>query len=218
MRGIEDDRGVTLVETIMAALIATVAIFGLGGLVFQVTAVSKNQGSETTRSVVFAQDKMENLLALAAYKIPGSGLPDFVDCTQPLSTPQPSACNTTNINDPGWTTGLVAGGGITLPPTPLVYDCMSISASSRGYIDYLDINGTQLPQAGTPPVPTPGGCSSFPLSQAAYVRQWQIADVITPGTGPAVKQITVAVHSLVAVGSNGRRPYVILTSYVENPN
>jgi len=216
----------------IAVLIAMIAIFGLGSLVFQATAVNKNQGTETTRAVIYAQDKMEKLLSLAAYNpilpfgangcpttVPsGMATASFCDCNLSVTTPQPSVCNTTNITDSGWTTGLFAGGGVTVPPATLVYACGSIGASQEGYIDYLDINGVQLPQTGTPPAATPGACSSIPMSQVAYVRQWQIANVTTPGTGPAVKQITVAVYSLTAVAANGGRPIVILTSYVESPN
>ncbi len=217
MRAFDHERGVTLVETMIAILIAMVAIFGLGNLVFQATAVSKNQGSETTRAVIYAQDKIEKLLSLAAYNI-GAGTPNFSDCTQAVSTPQPAYCNTTNINDANWGTGLVAGGGITVPPAPLVFACSALSSSQKGYIDYLDANGIHLPQSGTPPAPTPGACNSITMTQVAYVRQWQITDVTTPGTGPAVKQITVAVYSLAAVAANGGKPIVILTSYVQNPN
>jgi len=216
MKARENDWGMTLIETMIAVLIAMVGIFGLGTLVFQATAINKNQGSETTRSVVYAQDKMEKLLSLAAYQIPGSGTPNFTDCTNAAS--MPAVCNTTNINDVGWTKGLLAGGSISIPPAPLPFACADLTASQPGYIDYLDINGIQLAQAGTPPVPTPGACGSVPMNKLAYVRQWQITDVTTPGTGPAIKQITVAVYSLSAIAANGGRAVVILTSYIESQN
>jgi len=237
MKTTHANRGVTLIETMIAVLIAMVAIFGLGNLVFQATAVNKNQGSETTRAVIYAQDKMEKLLSLAAYSPSGVPIspsssattPTFVDCTQPVSTPQPTVCNTTNINDPGWGAGLLAGGGVAVPVVVsgaitmpvVVYACGSISSSQQGYIDYLDINGIQLPQSGTPPVATPGSCNSAFANAAdmpAYIRQWQITDLTTPGTGPTCKQIVVAVYSLTAVAANGGKPIVILTSYVESPN
>jgi len=226
MKATHRNCGVSLIETMVAVLIAMVAIFGLGNLVFQATAVNKNQGSETTRSVIYAQDKMEKLLSLAAYSTSGTPIvpssaavtPTFVDCTQAVTTPQPTVCNTTNINDSGWGTGLLAGGGVNLPPATLVYDCGGLSSSMKGYIDYLDINGIQLPQTGTPPVATPGTCNSVPMGQVAYVRQWQITDLTAPGTGPAIKQIIVAVYSLTAVAANGGKPIVVLTSYIENPN
>lgn len=235
-RRLLNDRGVSLIETMIAVLIALIAVFGLGGLVFQATAVNKNQGSETTRSVIYAQDKMEKLLSLAAYNsitpfnttngcptsVPsGFPNPNFCDCNLALSTPQPSFCNTTNISDAGWTTGLVAGGGTTLTWDPTIQSWKNFACgdiSTPGYVDYLDNNGVQLPQAGTPPVPAPGACTALPMNKVAYLRMWQITDVTTPGTGPAVKQITLAVYSLGALAGAGGRPIVILTSYIENPN
>lgn len=205
MKGRLADGGVTLIETMLAVLIAVIGVFGLGSLVFQASATSKNQGTETTRAVIYAQDKMEKLLSLSSIAT-GTGQPDFATCTQPASS-QPSQCNTTFITSTtGWTTGLLAGGSIS----PLVLSCPTTGANV-GYMDFLDATGAQF-----------DNCAVGVTTVSSYIRQWQITDLTTSTTpavfGPAAKQITVAVYSLSAVNTNGGKPIVILTSIVSNPN
>lgn len=203
------DRGVTLVETMAAVVVALVGVFGLGSVIFQASAVNKNRGTELTRATIYAQDKLEKLLSL-----------DFNSCTQSASS-QPSSCNTTNISDSNWTQGLLAGGPIsssqtTGPPTALT--CPDASGSSIGYVDFLDANGLQLPQSGSPPVPAPGACSAVTGTRISYVREWTIADLTQPSGGPPLKQITVAVYSQNGVNSEGGKPIVVVTSVLSNPN
>jgi Tfp pilus assembly protein PilV len=190
------ENGVTLIETMIAVLIAVIGVFSVGGLIFQGTVTNKNQGTEVTRATIYAQDKMEKLLSL-----------DFSSCTQ-ASSGQPASCNTTNINASGWTQGLLAGG-TTGPP---VQATCPASGSSVGYVDFLDSNGLQLP--GTTAAT---GCSAITASAISYVRMWQIADVAPTG-GPALKQITVAVYSQAAVNAGSGKPIVVLTSLLSNPS
>ncbi|HET7101945.1 MAG TPA: hypothetical protein VFJ52_12405, partial [Terriglobia bacterium] len=128
MRSPASESGVTLIETLIAVLIAVVGVFSVGGLIFQGLVTNKNQGAEVTRATIYAQDKMEKLLSL-----------NFSNCTQPASS-QPSSCNTTNINVTGWTDGLLEGGAIG----PSVQATCPSSGASVGYIDFLDSNGIQL--------------------------------------------------------------------------
>lgn len=198
MQAAIDDRGMTLIETAIAVLVALVGVFALGGVILQTTATSKNQGAEVTRATVYAQDKMENLLSL-----------DLSACTQSASL-QPSACNTTGITDSNWTTGLLAGGPITStqvtgPPAALA--CPEASGSSVGYVDFLDSKGKQMP----------GACSAI-TGPVGYVREWSIADLTPPAGGPALKQITVAVYSQLAVETGGGKPIVVVSSVLSNPN
>lgn len=188
MNGPRSDRGVSLIETMTAVFIALFAVFGMGGLIAQVAATTKNQGTETTQATIFAQDKMESLLSL-----------NFVNCNVP-SASQPASCNTTGISDPLWAQGLLAGGGTapeqsTCPTTGLAI----------GYVDFLDHNG--LPISGT-------SCAATPFSNIAFVRQWEITDL--PSTGQPMKQITVAVYSLNATSQLGGTPIVVLTSVLSN--
>jgi Tfp pilus assembly protein PilV len=188
--------GVTLIETLIAVLIAVVGLFSVGGLIFQGTVTNKNQGTEVTRATIYAQDKMEKLLSL-----------NFSSCTQ-AAIAQPSSCNTTNISATGWTDGLLAGGAIG----PSVQATCPTSGASVGYIDFLDSNGIQLPglTAAT-------GCSEITPSDISYVRMWQITDVTSTG-GPALKEISVAVYSQSALNTNSGKPVVVLTSLLSNPN
>ncbi len=200
------DRGVTMLETMLAIVIALLGIFSVGSLVFQTSATSKNQGTETTRAVIYAQDKLEKLLSLSAVPTTSSQ-PDFVSCTTTPASSQPSACNTTKVAAAGWTTGLLAGGS----SSPLQSSCPT-TGSNIGYMDFLDPRGVQIDSCANPNAPI------------AYVRQWQITDLTTSTTpaaftgGPAAKQITVAVYSLSAVNTNGGKPVVLVTSTVSNPN
>jgi hypothetical protein len=164
------------------------------------SATSKNQGTETTRAVIYAQDKIEGLLDLGS--IPVAGAPDFTTC---IGTPalQPAVCNTTGVTSvTGWTYGLVAGGSIS----PVQLTCPTLGANV-GYMDFLDANGVQFDRCAV-------GSTTVP----AYIRQWSITDANTFGSTPALKQMTVAVYSLSAVNTNGGKPVVILTSEVSNPN
>ncbi len=194
-----DDRGLSLIETMVAVLIALFAVFSLGAIIFTASVTGKNQGSEVTRATIYAQDKMEKLLSLGAQTQTPVNPPDFSSCTKPASS-QPSQCNTTGITGSSWATGLLAGGSISAT-TP------SCSSVSPGYADFLDVNGIQL---------TGGGCASF--SNIAYIREWQITDLVSPTGGPAMKQITVAVFALSAENPVGGQPIIVLTSVLSNPN
>lgn len=203
------DKGVTLVETMVAVAIALVGVFGMGDVIFQASVTNKNRGTELTRATIYAQDKLEKLLSL-----------DFTNCTQSASS-QPATCNTTNISDASWTQGLLAGGPIsssqtTGPPVALI--CPDASGLSIGYMDFLDANGNQLPQSGSPPVSTPGACSTVTGTSISYVREWTITDLTPPSGGPALKRITVAVYSQSGMNVEGGKPIVVVTSVLSNPN
>ena len=206
MKPLGDDRGVSLPETMIAVLIALIGIFGLGSLVFQATATNKNQGTETTRATIYAQDKIEKLLSIGT--LASVSTTNFTSCTQAAGL-QPAGCNTTGITDSGWTQGLLAGG----QSGPIQTTCPT-SGASVGYVDYLDANGVQVA----------GACSSIAAAVPAYIRQWHIVDLTSsttppaPAGGPVVKQITVAVYSQIAVNAVGGKPVVVLTSLLSNPN
>ncbi len=114
----KNDRGVTLVETVMAMLIAMIAVAGLGGAIFTALVQNKNQGAEITVATTLARDKMEQLVGLG-----------FTDTTT----------NVTGITDLGWNKGLSAGGTLTQ-----VTACPT-SGPAVAYVDFLDASGTQIP-------------------------------------------------------------------------
>ncbi len=208
MKDLRNERGVTLVETLIAILIALIGVFGLGSLVFQASATSKNQGTETTRAVIYAQDKIEGLLSLASVAT-GGGRADFTTCTQSAST-QPAVCNTTGVTSvTGWTTGLLAGGSTS----PLQATCPS-SGANVAYMDFLDSTGCQVNACASPMTSLCGNANPT----VTYVRQWQIVDSNPFGSTPALKKITVAVYSLSAVNTNGGKPVVVVTTDISDPN
>jgi len=196
MRTATSESGVTLIETLIAVLIAVVGVFSVGSLIFQGTVTNKNQGTEVTRATIYAQDKLEKLLSL-----------NFSTCTQSASS-QPSSCNTTNISASGWTEGLLAGGAIG----PSVQATCPSSGTSVGYIDFLDSNGIQLPGASGAT-----SCSAITSSDISYVRMWQISDVASTGR-PPLKKISVAVYSQSAVNASSGKPVVVLSSLLSDPN
>jgi hypothetical protein len=206
MQPLGNDCAVTLIETMIAVAVALIGVFGLGSLVFQATTTNKNQGTETTRATIYSQDKTEKLLSLGT--LASVSTVNFASCTQTAAS-QPAGCNTTGITDSGWTQGLLAGG----QSGPLQTTCPT-SGASVGYVDYLNANGIQIT----------GACSTISAAAPAYIRQWQIVDLTSstsppaPTGGPAVKQITVAVYSLVAVNAVSGKPVVVLTSLLSNPN
>lgn len=203
----QTDRGVTLVETMIAVLVAMIGVFGLGTLIFQATVTNKNQGTEVTRATIYSQDKMEKLLSFGAAGAINTTAANFLTCNQPVAS-QPAVCNSSGVTDAGWNTGL-AVGGVAVTST-MVASCPT-GGSSVGYVDFLDANGIQLT----------GSCSTVNGSAPAYVRMWQIATVSVGGAPvvPTLKQITVGVWSKAALSTTGQpKPVVVLTSYMSDPN
>ena len=206
MRARENEWGVTLIETMIAAAVAIVAVLAICNTIFVAMVATKNQGTETTRATIYAQDKTEKLLALASVPTTATAA-NFSNCIQPSSTQQASysACNTTGISDVGWATGLLAGGSTS----PLQMSCPG-SGSNIGYMDFLDQNGNQL---------TGATCSAALSGHwVGYIRQWQITDANSFGATPALKQITVAVYSLQSVNTNNTRPIAMVSTYVSDPD
>jgi Tfp pilus assembly protein PilV len=194
------DRGFTLIETMVAVLIAIIGVFSVASVIFVASVTTNNQGSDATRATVYAQDKMEKLLSLDFSTSP----PDISSCDQAASS-QPSSgstsCNTTGISAAGWTQGLLAGGSTS----PMQASCGSANA---GYEDFLDANGNQI---------TGSSCSTLSASPV-YVRQWQITDLTPLSSGSHLKQITVAVYALTAQNPAGGIPIAVLTSILTGQN
>lgn len=204
----QNERGTTLIEAMIAVLVALIGVFGLGTLIFQATVTNKNQGTEVTRATIYAQDKIEFLLSEGAAGGISTTVPNFATCTQGVGT-NPALCNAAGINataGSAWNTGLAAGGPAV--DVNMVASCPTAGASV-GYVDFLDINGNQI---------TGANCAAVNGSAPAYSRMWQITDVAATG-GPALKQISVGVWSMAAVNSSGApKPVVVLTSFISNPN
>jgi hypothetical protein len=179
--------GLTLLETVISLavlLIVATGILSLGGVALSVT---ENQGHLMARTAEYAQDKMEQLLALKfcdkdtdTTVLPSnpSGGTGLAGCPVPLVNPA---------------TGSGGVGGSSDPNFP-----------AAGYVDYLDNSGNLLP------VGTNGGAPAG----WKYIRVWQISSANTTNT---VKQISVSVRVSSAVGGTGLLPQSTVTALKAYP-
>lgn len=183
-----NDRGVSLVETMIAVLVAFIAMSSMGAVIFSAMVANKNQGTETTRMTALAREKLEQLTRLT-----------YNDTTT----------NTTLITDTGWDVGLTSSSSTDLDR--LADDCQDLQPchtpacpgtgdANVGYVDFLDNDGQ----------PLAGDCATAVASGFGYERRWKIVDV--PGiTG--LKQITVVVYAPNAVRAGGAMPTVAVTTF-----
>ncbi len=61
----ERERGATIIETMIAMIILTIGVLGAMSLLSVAVTQNWNQGDRSTRTTEYAQDKMEQLLALS---------------------------------------------------------------------------------------------------------------------------------------------------------
>jgi type II secretory pathway pseudopilin PulG len=112
--GKKHERGFSVLEVMIASFIMLIGIGGLMALFVVAAAKNSGQGDQATRTTEYAQDKMEQLLAL-----------NYSDTTSQVvgSTTICATCT-------GYTSGvgLTAGGSVT-PSAPVV-----------SYVDYIDGN------------------------------------------------------------------------------
>jgi type II secretory pathway pseudopilin PulG len=113
------ERGVTLIETMVAAAILITAVIGVLPVVILGSQTTAQQGDVATRTTEYAQDKMESLLNL-----------DFNDAATNTTVFPPSPTGGTGL---GGTMAANANAG-AIPPT----------AALAGYVDYLDGSGNLL--------------------------------------------------------------------------
>jgi type II secretory pathway pseudopilin PulG len=114
------NRGVSLVETMIAILVAFIVMSSVGAVIFSSMVANKNQGTEVTRMTALAQEKLEQLVRLR-----------FTD----------TATNTTLITDTGWSIGLTASTSTDLNQLAA---CPGGGTDNVGYVDFLDNNGQPL--------------------------------------------------------------------------
>jgi prepilin-type N-terminal cleavage/methylation domain-containing protein len=108
--------GATLIETMIALVILAIGLLGAMGLIAFAVTQNWNMGDRSTRTTEYAQDKMEQLLAL-----------NFTD----------GSSNTTVY--PTTTTGGTGLGGV-MPGSSTVGGVTSGSPVSQ-YVDYIDTSG-----------------------------------------------------------------------------
>ena len=157
-----DQRGFSLLETMIALAILAVVAAGVLPLGILAAKMSENQGHLAARTAEYAQDKVEQLMALAY-------------------TDQVSDTRVFPAGSSGGT-GLKPGGSSNASaPVDLYVDYLDQSGN---------LCGSASATASALPCPAPSGTT--PPNNWFYKRVWAIADSTTDGTLPTgLKRITV---------------------------
>lgn len=156
------ESGTTLIEVVIASAILVTLMAGLMSLAGLAISTTENQGHLAARTTEYAQDKMEQLMALA-----------YGDATSDTTLfPSPASGGT----------GL-APGGSSNPSSP--------AAKYVDYLDQSgNLCGSASALAATPPCPAPSGTT--PPSNWFYQRVWEVVDVSPVACPTScLKQITV---------------------------
>lgn len=142
---VKSSRGFTLIETLIAMTILLIGLVAVMDVFTVSISQNTNQGEFAMRNTQYAQDKMEQLLAL-----------HFLDSTTDTTVYPPGATGGTGLG-----AGLTAGGmvGSTCAEYSSTNVCMNPAPPVDGYADYLDASGNLLPNS----------------NNWFYKRQWSIA-------------------------------------------
>ena len=139
--------GMTLIETMLALSIMLIVSVGVMSVAGVAVSTTETQGHLAARTAEYAQDKMEQLLALK-FCDGGTNSQSGTDTTQFPAVAGTGATYTGLAGCSNMTTG-----------TPLTGGGLSPSSPSAGYVDYLDSTGR--PVSSTQPW--------------EYIRVWQIS-------------------------------------------
>ena len=169
--------GMSLLETMIALALLLLVSAGIMGLATVATSSTETQGHLASRTTEYAQDKMEQLLALK-----------FCD-----GPPNPTATDTTVfpavVDATG--TGLAGcsspGNPPATPPTPSSGGGLDPTNPVAYYVDYLDASGNLVSSTGN----------------WEYIRVWQIS---VPSGSIGLKQISVLAQAHYSVGKDGQVP------------
>ena len=115
-KSVQGERGASLIETVVAMLILTIGVMGVMGVLSYAVTQNWNQGDRSTRTTEYAQDKMEQLLALS-----------FTDSTSNTAVYPTTSTGGTGLG--GTMSGSTTVGGV-----------VSGSPVSQ-YVDYIDTAG-----------------------------------------------------------------------------
>jgi prepilin-type N-terminal cleavage/methylation domain-containing protein len=158
-----NDRGFTLIETLVAMGILVVGVVALAQL-FAISTHSNVSSKSTTFTVILAQQKLEQLRGLT-WGFDTLGLPESDLSTDLTAVSQQSGCPTP--------AGGGSGTGLSASPSG------SLIANVAGYVDYLDGNGCVL-----------GGGSSAPTG-TVYIRRWSVEPLPTNPNNTLILQVLV---------------------------
>src|SRR3974377_41918 len=151
-KAVNAQAGLTLIETMISLGVLLVVATGMLGLGAMALTTTENQGPLLPRTAEYAQDKMEQLLALK-----------FCDATS----------DTTVLP-----TNLAGGQGLAGCAAPLNINGTGVGGSSdpaapaAGFVDYLDSSGNLL---------TTGSGGAAPNGWR-YIRVWQISSANATNT------------------------------------
>jgi|SRR6516164_6297960 type II secretory pathway pseudopilin PulG len=177
------ESGMTLIETVIALallLVVAVGVLGLGAIAL---ATTENQGHLMARTAEYAQDKMEQLLALK-----------FCDATS----------DTTVLP-----TSSAGGQGLAGCAAPLNNNGTGIGGSSdptapvAGFVDYLDDSGNLLP-TGT------GGVAP---NAWKYIRAWQISSANAANTVKQITVTVRVSRQIASAGALPQSTVTALKAY-----
>jgi type II secretory pathway pseudopilin PulG len=146
-RNRQSEMGMTLLETMIALAILLVIAVGVMVLAAVAVTTTETQGHLAARTAEYAQDKMEQLMALKFC--------DNVTDTAVFPAAADGTANATGL------AGCLNPGNVPPqpPPTPLTGGGSNPTAPVAGYVDYLDASGNLVAAA----------------ANWEYVRVWQIA-------------------------------------------
>ncbi len=128
-RFVRRQAGVTLIETMMAAVIMVIGVVGVMSLFSVSVAQNNSSGEVATRCTEFAQDKMEQLLALPFTNNNADTTVYPTDFTNASGTG-------TGLGDAALTSAHPVGG-------------TTVGSAVTGYVDYFDAYGAYLSRTST---------------------------------------------------------------------
>jgi Tfp pilus assembly protein PilV len=151
------ENGVTLVETLVATGILLVSMGGLASISFVATTTTENQGHLLARTTEYAQDKMEQLLALT-YSDPSSDTTVFPATTingtgLTIGGSLPPAAAVAGYVDYLDVNGNLLGGGVNAPATWYYKRVWQISSPSAN-LKQISVTTTVAWAMGQAAVPT----------------------------------------------------------------
>ena len=142
----KSQEGMSLLECMIALAILVVVAGSVMGLATIATSTTETQGHLASRTTEYAQDKMEQLLALRFCDGPPN-------TTATDTTVFPAVVNATGTGLAGCTN---PGGN---PPTASSGGSLDPTAPAAGYVDYLDVSGNLVSST----------------ANWEYIRVWQIS-------------------------------------------
>jgi prepilin-type N-terminal cleavage/methylation domain-containing protein len=172
--------GFSLIEAMVATTILAVALVSLADLLVYATRATMGSRN-TTRAVILAEQKMEQLKALAWSSTDDGGSVSDV------------GSNVAAASVSGQCGAVATGAAVGLTPSP----AGALAINTDGYVDYVDAHGCAL---GGGQVPPPG---------TTHIRRWAIA-VTDSSRDTLVLQVVVTRRgirtSALGGGTSGRMP------------